>query len=58
MIDGIVSRVASSLDELRELLEPVHTLVDLTGDKPVVTIAHGSVAAAPEAKEGATPPPS
>lgn len=41
MIDGIVASTAGSIDELRELLEPVHTMVDLTGDEPVVAIHHG-----------------
>jgi nucleoside 2-deoxyribosyltransferase len=41
MIDGIVNTIAESVDELRELLEPVHTVVDLTGEEPVVSIGHG-----------------
>lgn len=40
MIDGIVNAIAKSVDELRELLEPVHTVVDLTGEDPVVSIGH------------------
>ncbi len=38
MIDGIATHVAGSIDELRSLLEPTHTLVDLTGSEPVVTV--------------------
>ncbi len=56
MIDGIITDVADSVAELRDLLEPVHTLVDLTGEDPVVTITHG----APQLSEpatGTTPPP-
>jgi nucleoside 2-deoxyribosyltransferase len=41
MIDGIVNEIAGSIGELRELLEPVHTLIDLTGREPEVTIRHG-----------------
>ena len=51
MIDGIISRVAESIDELRALLEPVHTVVDITGADPVVTISHKADAAAKQ------PPP-
>jgi nucleoside 2-deoxyribosyltransferase len=58
MIDGIVSQVAGSVDELREMLEPVHTLVDLTGAEPVVTINHGSDEVIPTVREEAQPPPS
>jgi nucleoside 2-deoxyribosyltransferase len=46
MIDGIVTRSADSVDELREFLELVHTLVDLTGEEPVVAIRHGNIDAA------------
>ena len=55
MIDGIVSRTAESVDELRELLELVHTLVDLTGEEPVVAIRHGSLDAADVATDGFPP---
>lgn len=41
MIDGIVTTVAESLDELREILEPIHTTIDLTGEEPVISLAHG-----------------
>jgi len=37
MIDGIVTDVAGSIDELRSLLA-VDTMVDLTGEDPVVTV--------------------
>lgn len=43
MIDGIVKTVAESLDELREILEPIHTTIDLTGEEPVVSLRHGLV---------------
>lgn len=56
MIDGIVGRVAGSISDLRELLEPVHTVVDLTGDEPIVTISHGTPLA--QDKTAETGPPS
>ncbi len=52
MIDGIVTQTVGSLDELRDLLDPVHTVVDLTGDEPKVTIASSPVST----PKGATPP--
>jgi len=42
MIDGIVNTTAGSIDELRELLKPVHTVVDLTNDEPAIAVRHGS----------------
>ncbi len=39
MIDGIVTDQAGSIDELRDLLA-VDTMVDLTGDDPVITVRH------------------
>ncbi len=56
MIDGIATQVAGSIEELRDLLEPVHALVDLTGEDPVVTITHGLPTAATAPSESATPP--
>lgn len=58
MIDGIVSQVAGSIDELRDLLDPVHTLVDLTGEDPVVTITHGSPGVVTAPSDKAIPPTS
>ena len=52
MIDGIVTQTVGSLDELRDLLDPVHTVVDLTGDEPKVTIASPPVST----RKSATPP--
>ncbi len=49
---------ASSIDELREMLDPVHTLVDLTGEDPVVTITHRSTAKVTTGMEEAAPPTS
>lgn len=37
MVDGIVSDVAESIEDLRSLLA-VDTIVDLTGEEPVVTV--------------------
>jgi nucleoside 2-deoxyribosyltransferase len=48
MIDGIITRTVGSIDELRDLLDPVHTLVDLTGDEPKVTMS-SAPAATPDA---------
>jgi nucleoside 2-deoxyribosyltransferase len=45
MIDGIVTDVAGSIDELRALLS-VDTTVDLTGSDPVVTVRPRSTQAA------------
>ena len=56
MIDGIATQVAGSIEELRDLLEPVDTLVDLTGEDPVVTITHGLPTASTAQSESATPP--
>jgi nucleoside 2-deoxyribosyltransferase len=58
MIDGIVSKVAGSLEELREMLEPVHTLVDVTGAEPVMAITHGSNSGIVTEREQAAPPTS
>ena len=40
MIDGIVAEVASSVDQLRDMLNPENTIVDLTGPDPVVSFRH------------------
>lgn len=58
MIDGIVAQLAGSLEELRDLLEPAHTLVDLTDDEPVITITHGAPAVTEATAEDAKPPAS
>ncbi|MEA2000863.1 MAG: nucleoside 2-deoxyribosyltransferase [Actinomycetota bacterium] len=55
MIDGIATRVAGSIDELRNILEPAHTLVDLTGKEPMVTVRGAEQAA--EVAADSTPPP-
>lgn len=55
MIDGIVTTIAASVDELRELLDPVHTLIDLTGPEPAVTISHGSSRPADTSADSAAP---
>lgn len=55
MIDGIVTQVAGSIDELRDFLEPAHTLVDLTRKEPTVIVSHGTDRVAPET-ESAVPP--
>jgi nucleoside 2-deoxyribosyltransferase len=55
MIDGIVNEIAESIDELRDLLEPVHTLIDLTGEEPSVTITHG-IPQHVESRSEPTPP--
>lgn len=44
MIDGIATAIAESVDELREILEPVHTMIDLTGEEPVISLKHGTIA--------------
>ena len=50
MIDGIITKTVGSIEELRQVLEPIHTLVDLTGDEPVVAIGRaGAAARTPEA---------
>jgi len=40
MIDGIVAEVASSVDQLRDMLNPENIIVDLTGPDPVVSFRH------------------
>jgi len=55
MVDGIVSDVAKSIEELRSLLA-VDTIVDLTGEDPVVTVGF-STEAAPELSSGPAPDP-
>ncbi|MDX2342489.1 MAG: nucleoside 2-deoxyribosyltransferase [Acidimicrobiia bacterium] len=50
MIDGIVTDVAGSIDELRHLLS-IETIVDLTGTEPVVTVRHREPEAVPESVE-------
>jgi nucleoside 2-deoxyribosyltransferase len=56
MIDGIATRVAGSIDELRGILESAHTLVDLAGSEPVVTLSTVETAAEPASEP--TPPSS
>jgi deoxyadenosine/deoxycytidine kinase/nucleoside 2-deoxyribosyltransferase len=41
MLDGILAyQVASSIDQLREMLDTFQVEVDLTGDEPAVTVHH------------------
>jgi nucleoside 2-deoxyribosyltransferase len=55
MIDGIVTDVAGSIDELRALLS-VDTIVDLTGSDPMVTVRPRSTQASDQTADAVPEP--